>query len=225
MGEYMALPGGQLVEDGIADLAAGLRTVPALVVAVAAARLRRLGVSVAGTVADAELALYRELAIQQPADAHARYNALLRMVASFAAALEREQGQQLRAARPGIVRVHHVQITVPPGAENEARRFYCSVLGLREVPKPELLAARGGLWLEQKDFQVHIGVEDGVDRRATKAHVAYEVNDLTAWRAHLEALGLTITEGIQAPGLPRFEVRDPFGNRIEFVQPDRVAGK
>ncbi|MBI3892367.1 MAG: VOC family protein [Candidatus Wallbacteria bacterium] len=118
-----------------------------------------------------------------------------------------------------IVRVHHVQITVPRGAEDAARSFYCGVLGMREVPKPEPLARRGGFWLEQGDFQVHVGVEDGFDRSITKAHVAYEVDDLAGWRRCLSDKGIVVVDGVQQPGQSRFEIRDPFGNRIEFLQP------
>ncbi len=64
--------------------------------------------------------------------------------------------------------IHHVQTTVPKGAEAEARRFYCVTLGLTEIAKPPSLVERSGLWLQVGDRQVHIGVEDGVDRHATK---------------------------------------------------------
>lgn len=118
--------------------------------------------------------------------------------------------------------VHHVQITVPVGAEDEARDFYCRVLGLREAPKPESLAGRGGFWLDCGDRQVHIGVEDGVDRTASKAHVAYEVTDLAGWRGRLADEGIEAIDGVPIPGYERFELRDPFGNRVELIE--RVSG-
>ena len=114
--------------------------------------------------------------------------------------------------------IHHIQLTVPKGTEKEARRFYCQTLGLAEIDKPASLVERGGLWLRVRDRQVHIGVEDGVDRRATKAHVAYEVSDLAGWKAKLTTLGIEVVESIPIPGYDRFEFRDPFGNRIEFLQ-------
>jgi len=73
-----------------------------------------------------------------------------------------------------ILRVHHAQITIPDGAEDEARKFYCDILGLREVAKPEILRTRGGFWLEAGGFQIHIGTENGFDRRKSKSHIAYE---------------------------------------------------
>lgn len=120
----------------------------------------------------------------------------------------------------GIEGLHHAQVTIPRGAEDRAREFYCDLLGLREVEKPEALRGRGGFWLECGAAQVHIGVEDDVDRHATKAHLAYQVDDLDDLRQRLESASVSIKESIPIPGMSRFEIRDPFGNRIEFVQLD-----
>lgn len=116
-----------------------------------------------------------------------------------------------------IRRIHHVQITVPRGAEDEARRFYCELLGLEEIEKPESLHARGGLWLAIGDQQIHIGTEERVEREVTKAHVAYEVSELASWRAMLLSHGIEVLDSIAIPGYDRFEFRDPFGNRVEFI--------
>jgi catechol 2,3-dioxygenase-like lactoylglutathione lyase family enzyme len=116
--------------------------------------------------------------------------------------------------------IHHVQLTIPPGAEPEARKFYCELLGLQEIAKPASLAQRGGLWLRVGGQHVHIGVEDGVMRLATKAHIAYEVNNLEEWRAKLVATGTQLLDGVPIPGYKRFEFRDPFGNRVEFIEPE-----
>lgn len=117
-----------------------------------------------------------------------------------------------------ILRVQHAQITVPKNAEAEARRFYREFLGLKEVPKPEALQTRGGFWLEVGAFQIHVGTEDGFDRTKTKAHIAYEVENLNDWRERLEAGGVKIIEGVPIPNHSRFEFRDPFGNRVEFLE-------
>ncbi|GAC1540223.1 MAG: VOC family protein [Polyangiales bacterium] len=119
-----------------------------------------------------------------------------------------------------LLRVHHVQITIPRGAEDVARAFYVGVLGLREVDKPASLRARGGLWLSTVDgaVQVHVGVEDGVDRAASKAHVAYAVRDLAAWRTRLEAQGAVLIDGERSPGMGRGELRAPGGNRLELLE-------
>jgi len=116
-----------------------------------------------------------------------------------------------------ILGLHHVQITIPKGTEEEGRRFYCGLLGLKEVEKPTTLEGRGGFWLQVGDRQVHVGTEDGVNRKATKAHVGYEVTNIEVWRTRLEQEGITILEGVPIPGYARFEFRDPFGNRVEFI--------
>jgi catechol 2,3-dioxygenase-like lactoylglutathione lyase family enzyme len=119
-----------------------------------------------------------------------------------------------------IRRLHHVQITIPRGAEEAGRQFYCQVLGLMEVTKPDSLQRRGGFWLQLGPVQVHVGTEDDVDRSATKAHIAYEISDLEMWRMHLQDHGVPILESIPIPGFKRLECRDPFGNRIEFIERD-----
>ena len=117
-----------------------------------------------------------------------------------------------------IVKVQHAQITIPTGAETEARKFYCELLGLRETPKPKALQMRGGFWLKVGAFQIHVGTEDGFDRTKTKAHIAYEVENLNAWRERIEANGVKTIQGISIPNYSRFEFRDPFGNRVEFLE-------
>ena len=117
-----------------------------------------------------------------------------------------------------IYGVHHAQISIPKGAEEAGKAFYCGVLGLPEISKPEALQGRGGFWLQVGDRQIHVGTEDGVERHATKAHIAYQVDDIDAWRARLAEHNITIVEAVPIPGHKRFEFRDPFGNRVELTQ-------
>ena len=116
-----------------------------------------------------------------------------------------------------IIRLHHAHITVPVGAEDQARAFYCLALGLPEIEKPASLTSRGGFWLQVGDQSVHVGTETGADRMATKAHLAYLVDDLAVWLDKLQAIGIATSGGIPIPGYDRFEFRDPFGNRVEFI--------
>lgn len=117
-----------------------------------------------------------------------------------------------------IKRLHHGQISIPKGAENEARKFYCDLLGLKEIEKPDPLKGRGGFWVELGEIQIHFGTEDGVDRLATKSHLAYLVDNLSHWRKRLNEKGVETIDGIPIPGYYRFDFRDPFGNRIEFLE-------
>jgi hypothetical protein len=82
------LPGGDLVAKGLEDLARGQATIEALLVSVAAPRLRAAGLPVAKELPRAEHRLYEELARPDPDSAHSRYNALLRRLTSFESALE-----------------------------------------------------------------------------------------------------------------------------------------
>ena len=115
--------------------------------------------------------------------------------------------------------IHHVQVTIPVGAEAQARRFYCDLLKLPEIAKPASLQGRGGFWVQVGERQVHVSTEQGVDHLATKAHIAYQVVDLASWRRLLAGQGFEPLDGVPIPGYDRFEFRDPFGNRIEFIEP------
>lgn len=117
-----------------------------------------------------------------------------------------------------IIRFHHAQITIPKGQEEQARAFYCGVLQLKEIQKPESLLGRGGFWVQVGDQQLHIGTENGVDRLLTKAHLAYEVEDLNAIEAVLSEHGIETLESVPIEGFERFEFRDPFGNRVECIK-------
>ena len=81
------LPGADLIRAGVADLAAGIESVPALLVAVGVPRLRQLGYAIPDGGPNPELRLYALLAQDDPDSAHGRYNALVRRLVSFERAL------------------------------------------------------------------------------------------------------------------------------------------
>ena len=70
-----------------------------------------------------------------------------------------------------IIALDHVQLAAPPGSEDLLRAYYADILGLTEIPKPPVLAARGGCWFQSGTVQIHIGVEDPFIP-ARKAHPA-----------------------------------------------------
>lgn len=113
--------------------------------------------------------------------------------------------------------LHHVQVAIPAGGEAAARAFYGGLLGLDEIPKPENLARRGGVWFQTGTLQMHLGIDHDF-RPALKAHVALEVADLAALRARLEAAGYPTTTDEPLPGWDRCYVADPFGNRTELLE-------
>lgn len=113
--------------------------------------------------------------------------------------------------------IDHVQIAIPSGNESIARDFYVGVLGLREIPKPEILSGRGGFWLECGAQQLHIGVERDFTS-AKKAHPALIVDDLLEFIRVVGSHGVVALRGEDLAGVRRAFVADPFGNRIEVME-------
>jgi catechol 2,3-dioxygenase-like lactoylglutathione lyase family enzyme len=131
---------------------------------------------------------------------------------------------QGRAASMGdimhIVGMDHVQLAMPADREDDARAFYDHLLGIPEVAKPAHLAARGGCWFESGSVKVHLGVEENF-APAKRAHPAFIVRDLTSLSQQLEEAGYDLKEDQPLEGFERRYVSDPFGNRIELMQPNR----
>lgn len=126
-------------------------------------------------------------------------------------------------ARPcTILRLDHIQLAMPPGGEPAARRFYEDVLGLPEVPKPPHLAARGGCWFGTPAVKLHLGVEADFTP-ARKAHPALVVSDLPALVERLAAHGHPAVRDEPLEGYDRLYVHDPFGNRLELMQPTATS--
>jgi len=114
--------------------------------------------------------------------------------------------------------VHHVQLAMPAGAENEARKFFIDVLGMAEIAKPPALASRGGAWFRAGNVELHLGVEDEF-RAARKAHPGIVVTELDTLVDRLAAAGQPVQWDAEFPGYRRIYAHDPFGNRLEFLQP------
>ena len=115
-----------------------------------------------------------------------------------------------------VTGLDHVQLSIPEGGEDAARRFYAGLLGLTEVPKPASLAARGGCWFVGPGVALHLGVEPDF-RPAQKAHVALLTDSIDELRGVFAAAGVTIVDDDAAIGVRRFHAFDPFGNRLELV--------
>jgi catechol 2,3-dioxygenase-like lactoylglutathione lyase family enzyme len=116
-----------------------------------------------------------------------------------------------------ILGIDHVQIAVPKAQEAQCLDFYRSVLGLREVEKPEHLKARGGAWFQIGPTQMHVGIDPEPSPKS-KRHICFLVGDLAAARSEVAAKGWPVEDEGRAEGLIRFFVRDPAGNRIEIGQ-------
>ncbi len=109
-------------------------------------------------------------------------------------------------------------LPMPAGQESLAREFYSGILGLTEVAKPANLAKRGGAWFEGGTLRVHLGVEADF-HAARKAHPAFLVQQLAALTQHLQRVGVTVVSDKSLEGYSRIYVSDPFGNRIELLEP------
>ncbi len=117
-----------------------------------------------------------------------------------------------------VIRLEHVQLAMPAGREDEATAFYEGLLGISRVPKPDHLAARGGCWFETDGLKVHLGVESDF-RPAKKAHPAFIVSDVQALSEAIASAGHDVVDDEPLHGYTRVYVNDPFGNRIELMEP------
>ena len=117
-----------------------------------------------------------------------------------------------------ILGIDHVQMAAPSGSEEEARYFYGHLLGLTELPKPEALRSRGGVWFKVGDQELHVGVAESF-APAQKAHPALAVSPegLSVLAESLAQALVAVTWDQALPGVRRFYVADPWGNRLEFV--------
>jgi catechol 2,3-dioxygenase-like lactoylglutathione lyase family enzyme len=125
-----------------------------------------------------------------------------------------------------LVAVDHVQLAAPAGSEDALRAYYVGVLGMTELPKPPVLAARGGCWFGAGGVQLHLGIEKDF-RPAKKAHPGLRVRDITAYAARLAERGAEVVWDENLPGHRRFYSEDPVGNRLEFLEPvaEGVSGE
>ena len=115
-----------------------------------------------------------------------------------------------------ITGIDHVQLAMPVGAEPLARQFYSGVLGLAEIPKPALLAVRGGVWFQCGNAQLHLGADPDF-QAAKKAHPALLVSDFDVYCAILEGRGLVLKSEETVGERRRATLHDPFGNRLELI--------
>lgn len=116
-----------------------------------------------------------------------------------------------------FVGIDHVQLAAPEGCEEEARSFYSGLLGWEEIPKPDNLVRRGGVWFRCGTHEVHIGVQPDF-APAKKAHPGFRVQGLASLRKHLEQKGIQVIDDEPRDGFDRFYMHDPFGNRLEFLE-------
>ncbi|GAB3898357.1 VOC family protein [Spirosoma agri] len=111
-------------------------------------------------------------------------------------------------------RLDHILVSIPEGETATAREFYTRVLGLTEIPGNH---PGGAIWFEIADIQLHLREEAG-ERQRSKRHPAFEVSQLEQAKQELEQQHISIEYSSEIDGRQRFFIRDPFGNRIEFLE-------
>lgn len=117
-----------------------------------------------------------------------------------------------------IVALHHVNVTVPPELERQAKEFYGDVLGLKQVPKPGG-SRPSGAWYQIGANQLHLSVENENGGALSSRHLCFAVSDLKATENNFREAGVEIIPDPRpVEGRTRFYVRDPGGNMLEIVQ-------
>jgi catechol 2,3-dioxygenase-like lactoylglutathione lyase family enzyme len=120
----------------------------------------------------------------------------------------------------GILGIDHVQVTVAAHELDAARRFYGEILGLEPAPRPGHPSE--GAWYQVGAAQLHLALEDRAapDANRSRRHVCYRVADLAAAEKRLREAGVHILPDRRPlPGVRRFFVEDPGGNRVEIAAP------
>ena len=117
-----------------------------------------------------------------------------------------------------VVALHHVNVTVSPDAEPDAKNFYGNVLGLEQLPKPSGTRPSGA-WYRIGPNQLHLSVEKKDRGPLGTGHVCFTVSDLSAAEKRFREAGVEIIPDPRPiEGTSRFYVRDPGGNMLEIVQ-------
>ena len=122
-----------------------------------------------------------------------------------------------------VTRVGHVSVNVE-GSLDETRRFYADVLGLGDVPRPDIPGVAGH-WHGIEDVELHLvdapAAGRGID--PTGPHFCVYVDDLDAAIRELDDRGIPHLDGAQGEVI-QIWITDPAGNTVELQQ-ERGAGR
>ena len=121
---------------------------------------------------------------------------------------------------PSVKRLQHTSVPMPPGGDDQARAFYGDLLGMREIPKPEGLAALTVVWFAANDQgdEVHVFQEQNMGPNSAAQHLCLEVDDIAAFQSRLRYAGYDVQTPETIHNRPRLFVRDPFENLVELVE-------
>lgn len=115
------------------------------------------------------------------------------------------------------MRIHHVNVVVPPGGTAAVVPFYADLLGLRQVDKPKEGVAQSGAWFDINEAsQVHVSERDGDVH--PQSHFGLVVDDFDAVLSRLHDAGAPWEDQSDLFGGRRGFTRDPAGNRVEILE-------
>jgi catechol 2,3-dioxygenase-like lactoylglutathione lyase family enzyme len=117
-----------------------------------------------------------------------------------------------------ILSIDHVQIAIPINSEDRARAFYSGIVGFAEIAKPPQMAERKSIWFVAGAVNLHLGIEPDFTP-AKRAHPAFVVEGLDKILAACDRAGISSKPDTSFKGFRRVHVFDPFGNRLELVEP------
>ena len=124
-----------------------------------------------------------------------------------------------------FLRIDHVQITVPRAREREARHFYGTVLGLRELRRPRTIPAVSLWFAFDESTQLHVVLVENPFRPPLGDHFAVGVDDMVAVKQRLAEHNVSYHPSPVRDGHERIFIQDPFGNRMEFLSPTSRDGR
>ncbi len=119
----------------------------------------------------------------------------------------------------GVYGINRVELAYPAALQREVRHFYGELLGLTPMPHPTAPVLRFGARGQRVDL---VATEQPPERPPGWTQLSFEVQGLPQLRRRLLDAALALEEHQALPGYLRFFVRDPAGNRLEFVEPDTV---
>jgi catechol 2,3-dioxygenase-like lactoylglutathione lyase family enzyme len=117
-----------------------------------------------------------------------------------------------------ILGIEHVQVAIPVGGEARARTFYAGILGFVEVEKPVAMAKRNSIWFTAGSVSLHLGLEPDF-HPAKRAHPALVVDNMDQILAACQRAAITVKPDVSFNGFRRVHLFDPFGNRLELMEP------
>jgi catechol 2,3-dioxygenase-like lactoylglutathione lyase family enzyme len=121
-----------------------------------------------------------------------------------------------------VTRVHHVSVNTANVPVDEMVSFYRDVLGLTDLPRPEIPGIAGH-WHAVGDAELHLvgAPPSGTPPDATGNHYCVAVDDLDGAIAELEARGIRYERAVQGANTVQIWIADPAGNTIELQQDTR----